>query len=316
MLLGHHHGDAVGAPYEFNQNIEYTDIITHQMIYTSRFQGKTEYPIGIVTDDTFMSWSLITALYKHSLKSKDYYNSEAVVMEYMSFAESCNHLGKNTRALFKGIKTYKGYLNRYAKIITGDISQSNGSLMRAYPLAVLSTYIRDSQLDVNLTNPNRINIECELIYLTAIRMCLTIDTYFNDLTDKNPIYSWIYDEIIKYATENDVISAINDSINNPNRDLVTNRGWVCHALYSALYCLFHFDSLVDANRFLIKRGLNSIPKTDTDTNCAITGALLGAFIGYDTLISNPIIQQNYTIISNQQPLNIDTNASFLLSIFT
>jgi ADP-ribosyl-[dinitrogen reductase] hydrolase len=166
MFIGAFLGDALGAPHEFkvNANVPYTGFLEHQPFHISKYQGIRKLAVGQCTDDIEMTLTLLRAI----IRDRDYVR-ENVLKDYLTWANSGGWmLGKNTRALFKGIKTIKGYNNR---IVKNNTSQSNGAMMRCSPLALLST--NDCIIeDCYLTNPNKINLDCNMIYITALRLAI------------------------------------------------------------------------------------------------------------------------------------------------
>ena len=126
MLIGLSLGDALGAPHEFKyQKDEYTGELIYQLRLFNRFHGETLFYVGSVTDDTEMTLTLANQI----IKDKDY-NRNNVILAYEEWAKNSKMLGKNTRALFKGVKTVKGYEGRYNKIFSVPMeewTQSNGS---------------------------------------------------------------------------------------------------------------------------------------------------------------------------------------------
>ena len=129
ILLGVALGDALGAPHEFHyQKNEYTGELIYEVKLFNRFHGESIFPIGSVTDDTQMTLTLANQI----IKDKGY-NRDNIILAYEKWAATGKMMGKNTRALFKGVKTVKGYQNRYDKIFSAPITewtQSNGSLNR------------------------------------------------------------------------------------------------------------------------------------------------------------------------------------------
>lgn len=186
LLVGLALGDALGAPYEgaSADKIVYatSDPISrplslhNQKYHRDRFNHITHLDKGQVTDDTEMAICIINSLS----------NGTDRILEYLEWANSENShgIGKNTRQLFKGIKTKRGYENRYAAINTGN--QSNGALMRC---AVLSVTRNPAlyEADCRITNPNQVCINTNLIYLKLIEGLID-----NDVD--------AYDKAIKYAT--------------------------------------------------------------------------------------------------------------------
>lgn len=114
MFISAFLGDALGAPHEFycNRKVKYTGKLEHVPFRTSRFQGKQMLSIGQVTDDSEMTLTLLQQI----LDGK--YDKQKVVLSYLEWANSgLWAMGRNTRELFKGIKTFKGYTKRYEKIL-------------------------------------------------------------------------------------------------------------------------------------------------------------------------------------------------------
>ena len=127
ILIGLALGDALGAPHEFKyQKDVYTGKLIYEVRLFNRFHGETIFNVGSVTDDTEMTFALLRQI----IKDGDYVKDN-VILAYEEWANHGKMLGKNTRALFKGVKTVKGYQNRYEKIFSvpmGEWTQSNGSL--------------------------------------------------------------------------------------------------------------------------------------------------------------------------------------------
>lgn len=277
MFIGAFLGDALGAPHEFrvNANVPYTGILEHQAFHKSRYQGTRKLAIGQCTDDTEMTLTLLRAL----IRDRGY-QREKVLKDYITWANSGTWMmGKNTRYLFKGIKTIKGYTNRMAKI---QSSQSNGALMRCAPLALLNT--NDAIMeDCYLTNPNKINLECNLIYITALRLALRG-------TSPEQIYLMIK-PLAETPEVQEIFRQIDDKI---PRDIAQNKGWCVHSLWCALTVMVSFTDYEEAMQWVIHEHKGS----DTDTNACIAGALLGALLGFQALVTKPITEQNIDILLN------------------
>jgi ADP-ribosylglycohydrolase len=160
-ILGHAIGDALGAPCEFYPFALYTGVLNTSIVRYSRAYGRQVCPVGQITDDTEMALVLMETL-------NSGYTKEKAVVNYMLWAnnnyEGCKgnmpFMGKNTRNLFIAPKpSYKLYLNRFKKYYpdenTRENSQSNGALMRSYPLA----FVEDWDIihtDVEITNPSKL----------------------------------------------------------------------------------------------------------------------------------------------------------------
>jgi ADP-ribosylglycohydrolase len=80
--------------------------------------------------------------------------------------------------------------------------------------------------------------------------------------------------------------------NNDTRNVQgKTKGWICHAYFLALQSFRLFDTLEDGLNYVIKQG------GDTDTNAAITGALFGAYLGYDKISQEKMTKENIEILN-------------------
>lgn len=261
-------GDSLAAPYEF-------------YVPTSFWNGKIipnfknkhgTISHGTITDDTEMTICLLRSL----VKNNGIYNVKDVTEFYIKWARSSSKIGKNTKYLLK-VKDYDEYILKSNTLFNNNnnnnpenISKSNGSLMRCLPLFLSKE--EDIIKDCSITNPNPINIEAEIIYLSLLRICFMNPQNIG----KQEVYNYLYH--YQYKNE-EVKNYIIYAVNKVNIDMVTNKGYVLIALYSAIYCLLHFNSYIEGIDWLIK-GRDG---TDTDTNCCIAGSLMGIFYGYDNL---------------------------------
>lgn len=286
MFIGAFLGDALGVPHEFkcNRNVEYTGKLEHRGFMITRFQGKKELEIGQISDDSEMTLTLL-----RSLISNHGYNRDQVVLSYLQWANSGGWMmGKNTRELLKGVTTVRGYQNRINKVLLLPMeqrSQSNGALMRSSPLALLSD-LNPVVLDVNITNPNDVCIDCEIVYISALRLAL-------QGLPRNEIFRKIKD----LAQTAEVKTIMSEVENRTFRNISENKGWCLHALWCSLTVLNSDMNCSEAMKWII----TSQKGSDTDTNACISGALLGAVSGFDNLNTESETKQNIEIL-----LNVDT----------
>lgn len=222
-------GDALGAPHEFRQNAcnVYAGKLELQAFRFNRFTKETKYfPTGSASDDSEMLLALLRTI------EDGEYCPDRALRAYLDWANSgCPHLGKNTRALFHGVKTVRGYTNRMNKMLQNEVSQSNGSLMRCSPLALVKDWKKAAILDCDLSSPNPINTDCSLVYLSWLTSILKGEGPPTD-------YSNYEEEIQEVLTEED-------------RDIDgKTKGWVLHALWCAQLALKEdsFTSLMRAER--------------------------------------------------------------------
>lgn len=293
MIRGHYHGDACGAPYEFrcNSGVPITYHIQAPAFLASKYSRK-ESQIGQCTDDTEMTVALMRAIME-----KDGWDRNTVIRSYLSWANSGGWtIGTNTKELMRGVSTVSGYVKRYAKKMTPQVAekcQSNGFLMRAWPLVLLHN-LDDIEADVDLTNPNPLSRQVATIYVTALHLALIG-------TEPHAIFRKCH----RMVTDPKIERVFQQILDGTERNISYCKGWCLHALYCTLYTMIHFDNYHDGVMWVIsQRG------SDTDTNAAIAGALLGALYGID----DPETQQNLEIIRNcyethyssQDPDTVDT----------
>lgn len=264
-LVGVALGDALGAPHEcLRTNVtreEYTGRLEHEIKIFNRFKKETTaYPVGSITDDTEMTLALL-----RSIKNRTY-SRELALPEYLAFANSCPHLGKNTRALMKGVTTARGFTARYNKVSNWESRQSNGTLMRAMPLALLNDYETCLAEDCNLTNNNPVNRSCSQWYVGNMR---------------NLLYE-----------EDNALPAIDTS-----SACVSGKA-KGHVIVPIMLCERYLDCSSS-----YREGIDCVVRLggDTDTNAAIVGGLLGAKFGYRAMMEDEITRGNIEILQQANP---------------
>jgi len=279
MFIGAFLGDGLGFAHEFkcNKNVIFTGLLEHKPFYLSQYQGRKEYPIASISDDTELRLTLLRQI----IIDKSYIKDN-VILSYMKWANNGNPpIGKNTRALLKGIKTLKGYQKRIDKVLELPVekrSQSNGSLMRCSPLSL----IWDNLCVIDdCCIPNPVNCDCNLIYITALRLALL---------GNDPIT--IFNEIKVLAQTKEVKEVLKQVENREERNIIENKGWCLHGLYCALIVMLSFNNYSEAMKWVIGSHIGS----DTDTNACIAGELLGAVLGYDNLQKEELTNKNIKIL--------------------
>jgi ADP-ribosyl-[dinitrogen reductase] hydrolase len=270
LLIGAATGDALGSPHEF-QNLQYTGKFVHRARHFRRFQNiYLLYAMGQVTDDTEMSLCLSRVL------AKGPYSRSEAITQYLQWANDNTHsMGCNTRALFKGIKTLKGYEGRSKKQFADPdrLGQSNGALMRCAILACREDYMETAVLDCQITNPDPICVQVNQVYLTMVRRALL----FTD-TPSLEARTHIFEAGQKLATLPELQSILATALKGEDRDVRgKTKGWCLHAFYCMAYALLHCSSYKMAIDWAIRKG------GDTDTNACIVGALWGALEGYEKM---------------------------------
>jgi len=319
-LLGLALGDALGGPHEFRYSIpvsQYTGRLQYPIGWKARFKSVQYTTVGQVTDDTSMAGALLWSIATNHNWIKDdiirayidWANSEAWSIPQQQ-SVSLKFMGRNTRALFKNIKTVQGYYNRYNRM---DLSsQSNGSLMRSYPLILLFYYLPETEAyqkaiqDTALTNSNPVNQDATLMYLLAIRKILSgIST-----SEGIP-------QLISLAQTDTIKTAIQQAAQNQQRIVTTQKGWVAHAIYISMQAWLQAEagrSFSDIMNWVIMQG------GDTDTNGAIAGALVGTYLGEEKMKEEPITNDNIRILleadysQGELPISLKYHPRTLLQI--
>jgi len=236
--------------------------------------------VGCVSDDSEMTIALLKTLIDNNMIINND-NLDKYIFSYIKWANSgCKFLGKHTRSLFQNIKTLRGYKNRCKKHIDEN-KQSNGSLMRCSPLALINLENKeiDITLDLKITNPNKVNI-----FAIVIHVKLLSDLLRNK--DKKECLQKIKNMIGNDALPQQVKEAIKDAFEeketNERKELyIKAKSWVITSFYCALFTFIHYDDFEDAMKFVINDHFGS----DTDTNASITATLFGAWLGYEKLAS-------------------------------
>jgi ADP-ribosyl-[dinitrogen reductase] hydrolase len=277
-------GDALGAPHEFRyQKVQYTGKLEHEILFRTRYQPPKRFPIGTVTDDTEMTIALL-----RSIVENNDYHPEKVALEYMKWAKTSVFMGRNTRDLFKNVKTVRGYSARYEKkfeikAFGGELTkiekqpESNGSLMRCVPLILVDSKYWIT--DCCMTNPTRVSVDCNLVYLSAVKLLIS-----GELSDK------VYDYVKKISENKSVLNVFDQVDNKTPRDITILKGHVLHGLYCAMMTLKYFNNYSELIDWVIRLG------GDTDTNACIAGGLMGAKLGYQNMIREGVTADNISIL--------------------
>lgn len=298
--LGAQIGDCLGMHFEFSRKVDqglsaYTGVIS-ELIRHSQYQGARRVEPGQGTDDTEMAMALMSSINENGYT----YNRDATLMKYMEFASMCTCCGENTRYLFKGIKTVKTYDSRWQSRFQGDPSlwtQSNGALMRAYPLVLLinsntshHAAMEAISLDTALSNPGPWNWSMTHVYTWTLRQIIS---QLGD-HDSKQIENTVRQLAAETVSRCPEVSTIMNTVLNHPVPCVTgaDKGWAQHALHISLAYGLSSDDYQTIIEKVIRLG------GDTDTNGAIAGAIAGARIGMRKMIQEPLTARNIAFVQN------------------
>lgn len=285
-------GDALGAPHEFykwNRDTVYTGKLEIEPYRVQMFGVKIRQPVGTVTDDTQMTYCLMNSI----IGTRIYDRDEACVAYMNWVATKPIDLGKNTRYIF-GNKTLRGYESKMDKLKkdieegTKEPSYANGPLMRCLPLSLLDNWEVFCRQDTNISNPYKVCRHAVIAYISVVRALFqgySIDEAIWTITD--------------CPFQKDVQKAIDQAINGDNRDVSgKDKGLITHALYCAIRSLLMVrdgSTHEEALEWVITQGTTT-GKGDTDTNAAISGGLIGAFLGFDAITQSERTANNWKIL--------------------
>lgn len=149
--------------------------------------------------------------------------------------------------------------------------------MRISPLGIfganypLETVAKWAMQDAQLTHPNPVCQQANALFAMAISHAIVSGC--NNVT----LYGQIKDWAVELQVEPSLLKTIEMASEAPPDDYIHQQGWVLIAFQNALWQLVNAESLEAAVVDTVMRG------GDTDTNAAITGALLGAVYGLDAI---------------------------------
>lgn len=252
-------GDALGAPAEF---CYHEDIMAK---YPTGLQDMvpgfcicTDRQPGVVTDDTQMAYCLHLALLDANGWSR-----EAALKRYSEWlATDPPDIGEATYDALTGNPNPE--------------SQGNGALMRVLPIALWAATHPDfdwqtaAREDAAITHPHPICGEANMVFVHALLTAMQPDVPAEE----------IFLSTLEFADAQHLSAELRQTLlaaaSRPDYD-GENIGWVRVALQGAFYQLLRATSFRKTMVDVVSAG------GDTDTNAAITGALLGAWKGIDCL---------------------------------
>ena len=253
-LLGQLAGDALGSLVEF-QTPEQIQREYPQGIRELVDGGTWNTIAGQPTDDSEMALMLARMLVEQGR-----YNREEARRAYIFWLDSGPFDYGNT--------VYSSLRGR-----PNPQSQANGAMMRISPLGIfgakhdLNHVAEWARQDAAITHIHPVCQQANALFAMAIAFAIRHGCDANDLYQQ--ILVWAKD----MAADSSLVNAITIAAEAPSADYVYQAGWVLIAFRNALWQLLYAESLETAVIDTVMRG------GDTDTNAAITGALLGAVWG-------------------------------------
>lgn len=240
-------GDVLGAPYEFM----YPNEIIMEVNNEYSYGGNWNIPKGCYTDDTSMMLCLAESL----VLGKDNKHQTDLYLQwykngYNSSIGYCFDIGQQTEMALR-------YYDLNDQFIFKNSTLGNGAVMRIAPVAIYS----------NKENLNKI----------AYDSIITTHNNDDNIEYSTLFVNLLYD-IIHGGTKSDIKSVMDKF--NFKIDEFFGSGRVDHSIYIACNSLLSTNNFEDALVYSIVNYGN-----DSDTNACITGALAGAYYGFNSIPS-------------------------------
>jgi len=257
-LVGQIVGDALGSQVEFQPPAEIRARFPNGV---RELRGSPIWRTlpGQPTDDSEMALALARTLVRLSR-----YNKTAAFQAYQAWLTS-------------GPFDCGGTILRALTGQPNPESQANGALMRVSPLGIFGARVdlhlvaQWAREDASLTHPHPVCQDTNALFAMALSHAIR--------TGCGP--ESLYKEIVRWAEELRVDPRVRETVQRsaeePPADYLTHQGWVLVAFGNALWQLLHTRDFEEALVDTVMRG------GDTDTNAAITGALLGAVYGLSAI---------------------------------
>lgn len=252
MLLGLHCGDSLGATLEFCSP-QAKENWQRDIIGGGYFRWKP----GDATDDTDLALTILESLEGNSFNQKTCINKMIAWLN-----NNPKDVGLTTRT---GIEALEQGL-----VPEPTISLANGSLMRCSPLALLE--IPQEQLNIYieqacvLTHNNPKCVYLDKVFIQILKFAMTAQNKKD-----------VFDFAKKLTAKNLEIASRIEIIPTTPWEQLSTRGYVVDGLICALWSLYHGKNFEEGLIYVVNRG------DDSDTNGAISGALLGAFYGVEAI---------------------------------
>ena len=291
MFLGAAYGDAAGAPFEVigaggAAAVVFDGTFSQSRTFTDRYRKiDTVFGPGFVTDDTSMCFVARNVV-------DEGWTREKAILAYQAWAASSfgRFMGKNTRALFGGVKTMKGYETRVAKQ-NAEASQGNGCLMRTPAFATLSSLkrcLKASREDCFLTNPNEESLRCCDVQVTMLYCAL-------QGMEAADIWKFVQEKFADFGPVASVVAKTSLDKGDYSPSIRKTKGWVSVAVFCSVWALRKIVSGCnpeDVLKFVVQKSL------DSDSTGSITGALVGA-------LGHEFNEDNVRIMTEKNPWILD-----------
>ncbi len=274
-LLGQCSGDALGQLVEFRSAAEIARPYPNGVRELAD-GGAFNTLAGQPTDDSELALMLARSIVKAG-----HYDAESAAQAYAWWLGSHPFdVGNTTRAALgpalAAAKAGKSAAAAARKAASMS-SQANGALMRLSPLAIFAWSRKPEETaklareDAALTHPDPVCRDANAVFAIAVAHAIKTGA------EPAAVFEFARDWASKSKCRPDVLVTLEAAREAAPKCDGQNIGWVRVALQNAFYELLHTRNLEEALVHTVGRG------GDTDTNSAITGALLGAVHSRDAV---------------------------------
>lgn len=272
MLLGLHVGDCMGVTLEFQPAVREKDQWQKEMLGGGEFN----FPIGIGSDDSDLMICVLRSLKYGQLDEENLKN------EFIKWFESGpKDVGNTTKRAMKNLSEGASALSSG---VNEEGTNTNGSLMRCAPMALISTRVTLSELSESVrrqTASTHAHPECVQMDWVLI---VLLSKILNDSLSKDELFEVALEEISSFSFE---LGISFKKLKEEKWDDVTNGGRAFETLKSAFWAFYHYDNYREGIIAIINRG------NDSDTTAAVAGALFGAYYGEKTIPKEWAEKVNY-----------------------
>jgi len=280
-LIGLHVGDSLGATLEFGPPSKQHD--SHTEITGG---GHFKWRAGQPTDDTDLMIALLSAIEVDPTYTGPTLNLETFSTNMIKWLDrDPPDVGLTTSLSIGNLEMLTEYTHDEIRTCGGraEHNKSNGSLMRVAPMMLCND--NDLVTQTMATHGHPLCVLCDQIFVSLLKQFINYDTLSIPTANEYVINALSKD----FPKESQVVK---EMIDDPNWNNLATSGYVVHTLGSALWALNHTDNFETGVTDVVNRG------DDADTCGAVTGALLGAYHGYDAIPSRwtEVIECHDTIV--------------------
>ena len=269
VLLGLACGDALGRPVEFRSAESIAD--QYETVTEMLGHGTHGQPAGTITDDTDLAVCIARSLVEQEAfdgediadRFHEWYESGPFDVGLMT-ADAIREYARGTSWRDAGREVWKHRAE--------GSNAGNGSVMRCAPHAIAFAADPDALVQVSRQSSAITHYDPRCTYGCAILNC-TIAGYLRG--DDAPLEVAV--NVVEDDAPDDLVETLRLWPDPVDASQFPNSGYVVHTLQTALHDALTADSAEDAIVTAVNRG------GDTDTIGAVTGALVGARFGSESL---------------------------------